>query len=312
MKKLFIPILLLLIIKSYGQNIVSHRYDQNTLTTFKIDLCKESFFTNQPLGRLLLDYTVDNSKILMENIGKLEEYDISLNTKKVIADTFPSYIDITVSESGRIFYISQPNYYQLNEYILATKSSNVVFIFPDTIDYINTTRYKGKLLMIDFVNRVMLIDPDNPSSFQVLFTLSDQFSGRVFSLAYIEDCENSDVFLFPQIAPEVFKLDFINKTLIKVCDNDFTGNTAVASPHPYLSCLDLDKNNSTTNQPKDYRATLCTNGSVSICDSDIKVKTRPGFADSMRVWISSGIKDIGNGQRAYERKLLITNIFDAT
>ena len=297
MKKLFISILLLLIIKSYGQNIVSHRYDQNTLTTFKIDLCKESFFTNQPLGRLLMDYTVDNSKILMENAGKLEEYDVSLNTKIIIADTFPSYTDISVSELGRVFYISKPNKnYQLNEYKLATKSSNVIFIFPDSINYVNTTRYKGKLLMVDFVNHVMLIDPDNPSSFQILFTLPDQFLGRVFSIAYIEVCESSDIFLFPQLTSEVYKLDFINKTLIKVCDSDFTGNTAVASPHPYLSCLDLDKNNSTTNQPKDYRATLCASGSMSICDSDIKVKTRPGFADSMRVWISSGIKDIGNEQ----------------
>ena len=153
--------------------------------------------------------------------------------------------------------------------------------------------------LIVFTNsEVTQIDTINPINSKILFDLPLPLA--TFNTNVIEECDTSRIISFTQWEG-IVELDWNKKKFIKISDYDYKKGyyfATVEAPPQYLSCLDLDKNNSTTNRPKDYHNSLCTggSGSVSICDSDIKVKTRPGFADSMRVWISSGIKDIGSEQ----------------
>ena len=258
-----------------------------------------------------LDYSVKNDSIYFFK-GGVDTFLYIYNLKSGITSktNFSHFIskgpvgmvqahDLTIENSGLIYMIgrSKSNYnYALFKASNVTNKFVEVINFPDSLDIFSTCNYvKNKLIGISAINDIIEINTQS-NTYKVLFTLPIKYLGyRFISIIQDDNCNDNDILLSSIEGFGIFKIDFVNKDLIQICATSHESEN-IASPHPYISCLDLDKNNSTTNRPKDYRATLCTSGSLSICDSDIKVKTRPGFADSMRVWISSGIKDIGSEQ----------------
>ena len=287
-----------------AQNILIQEESQaGTTTNIKaLDNCSFSIVLTQ-IYYSAFDYSIENDSLVFDGIWVLNlknniiKYNNISNTNPDGGDLF----DVTVTNNN-IYNLSRkgiPNnivYHYLSKINFTTKSFVKIITFPDSLLITSTCNYtKNKLIGISLLNQIIEIDTQ-ADTYQYLFTLPTQYLGYDFiSIMQDDNCDENNILLNSLIGLGVFKIDFINKDLIQVCTTSLTDN-GIASPHPYLSCLDLDKNNSTTNQPKDYRATLCSSGSLSICDSDIKVKTRPGFADSMRVWISSGIKDLGNEQ----------------
>ena len=266
-----------------------------------------------PIG-IALDYSIKNDSVYFFK-GSLDTFLYVHNLKSGVKSktnfshfiyTLPSGVqtidalDLTIENSGLIYMIgrSKSNYnYALFKANTATSKFVEVINFPDTLPVFSTCNYtKNKLIGISAFNDIIEINIQS-NTYKILFTLPSKYLGyEFFSIMQDDNCNDNDILLSSIGGLGVFKIDFTNKDLIQVCPTSLTDD-GIASPHPYLSCLDLDKNNSTTNLSKDYQNSLCTgSSSVSICDSDIKVKTRPGFADSMRVWISSGIKDIGNEQ----------------
>ena len=297
MNKILIIISVLISININAQNILVQEYQ--VFDVHSINNCTDNVKFNQNLGRVF-DYSISNDSLIFDGLWV---YDLKNNLVQNfnIGNGSGEFLDLTVA-SNNIYGIVRTKApttiakYYLSKVNFSTNTFVKVITFPNTIPMSSTCNYtKNKLIGISLLNQIIEIDTQT-DTYQYLFTLPTQYLGYDFiSIMQDDNCDENNILLNSLIGLGVFKIDFINKDLIQVCTTSLTDN-GIASPHPYLSCLDLDKNNSTTNQPKDYRATLCSSGSVSICDSDIKVKTRPGFADSMRVWISSGIKDIGNEQ----------------
>ena len=298
----------------FSCNVNAQKLLFNGATT-GIDFVEEfsncNYLSLMPTFGSLLDYSVKNDSIYFFK-GGLDTFLYIHNLKSGIKSktNFSHFIskyavpsvailDLTIENSGLIYMIghskSNDNYALFKASVTTNKFVEVIN-FPDSLDVFSTCNYvKNKLIGISAINDIIEINIQS-NTYKVLFSLPTKYLGyRFISIMQDDNCNDNDILLSSIEGFGIFKIDFTNKDLIQICTTSHEAEN-IASPHPYLSCLDLDKNNSTTNQPKDYRATLCSSGSVSICDSDIKVKTRPGFADSMRVWISSGIKDIGNEQ----------------
>ena len=164
-----------------------------------------------------------------------------------------------------------------------------------------------KLMGISVIlNEVVEVNTQDASKSKVLFKIPSTYIGAYFSASFvIETCDTTNVYLIDYANGNAFYiLDFVNKDLVKVCNsNQSPAAPAAAYIQPPLSCLDLDRNNSTIKTEKDYKINLCASGTVPICDQDIAIKTRPGYADSLHIWLDKGVQDIGNEVITYIAKL---------
>jgi hypothetical protein len=234
----------------------------------------------------------------MQESGTISVYSTNAALEKVFLcnPLLDNVLDFTISNKNRFFF-TRFNINGKHELLeLDTLNCLLIkkFTFPDSIKVTSICEYNGKLLIIDVLSHIIELNPDNPSSFSILFQLPPKYIGYDFNIANLTNCDADEMILCPRFSPEIFKLDMNTQVVSQICTQNPIGVISIASPHPYLSCLDLDRNNSTISLPKDFRTSLCQSGTVGICDADVAIKTRPGSADSLHIWLDKGLQDIGN------------------
>jgi hypothetical protein len=160
-----------------------------------------------------------------------------------------------------------------------------------------------ELYIIGFDANFYKIDTSDTKKKQIISQLPIDLQGLpTTDPIIIEDCDSSKMILLESFSNSntVYKAWICSNlddlpyqfTETNIVTNAAKGIYDIEYAFPTLnrlSCIDLDRNNSTTAATaatrKDYNTVMCGKQSV-VCDSDIKLKTRPGFADSLRVWLT--------------------------
>ena len=306
MKNLKTAIILLCLLFCWGNNIYAQKFilgGSNVFDYHRILLDPKTYnytklcdikplFTNDALIN-------DDDSLFYD--GNCHEFDFGSCTFK--KDTIFRHSNFVYNFSYNFFSSSAfPPINSIYSRNLRTKQEKYLGKLPYAPIVAALYMYNHELYTRNVANLLHKIDTVNMANSIALAKLPIELSANsLLGPLIIEDCDSSqmlflrygqydslyteyDFFLCDNmdIVPYSFK-QVLTKQLPDVSVDYFTPTLN------RLSCIDLDRNNSTTAQTtatrKDYKTVMCGKQSV-VCDDDIKLKTRPGFADSLRVWLS--------------------------
>ncbi len=196
--------------------------------------------------------------------------------------------------NDKIYYIKRPtgDAQYLYKSDLKTKSETLIdSIFPPLITN-SIFVHEHELYFTTYLDEVYKMDTLVYKNSKKIGSFPKPFKSYIKSSStLVENCDSSRLYFYNYGLKGMYSFDFENNKITKVCDIIDTTFYSFETPTPTLnrlSCIDLDRNNSTTVMPKDYKTVMCGKESV-VCDNDIKLKTRPGFADSLRVWLTDDL-----------------------